>query len=45
MDILCKGDVSMHLKKAAAGVGSLVMGVVRDVTTHWKRPAYHCAVL
>lgn len=39
MDILCKGDVSMHLKKAAAGVGSLVTGVVRDVTTHWKRPA------
>ena len=29
----------MHLKKAAAGVGSLVTGVVRDVTTHWKRPA------
>lgn len=34
-----KGDVSMHLKKMVSGVGSLVTGVVKDVTTHWKRPA------
>lgn len=29
-----KGDVSMHLKKMVSGVGSLVTGVVKDVTTH-----------